>query len=111
MSEKKQKSLNLRLSEEEKKKLEESANTMGLRVSEYVRLVLFEGVSNETQSNTNVLQDEELCFYKNELESKNQQIKELHRLLENQQTLLLNTQKENQLLLELDEKKWWQFWK
>lgn len=108
MSNQKKTSLNLRISETEKKELENLAKSRDLKISEYVRGVLFGGVANETQSDTIDIQP-----LLEQLNAKDEQILTLHRLLENQQTLLLNVQKENQLLLEHEDSKksWWQFWK
>lgn len=109
----KQKNLNLRLSESEREELEKRSFEAGLKLSEYVRRELFsvkQSISNEEQSNTGEkdMNNKVLLL---QLKSKDDQIQNLTRLLENQQTLLLNAQTENQKLLEYKSKSWWQFWK
>lgn len=96
MVEQKQKTLNIRLSVAEKEKLYQLSKNRGLKISEYVRSILFSDVTQgDIQSNDDVIQ-----FLKGELEEKNKQIETLQELLKNQQILSLEANKEKSLLLE-----------
>ena len=98
MVEQKQKTLNIRLSIIEKENLDKRSKDKGLKLSEYVRSILF---SDVTQSNEDVIQ-----ILKSELEEKNKQIETLQELLKNQQILSLEANKEKALLLE-DKRGFW----
>lgn len=96
MVEQKQKTLNIRLSVSEKEELDKCSKDKGLKLSEYVRSMLFTDViQDELQSNEDVIQ-----VLKKELEEKNKQIENLQELLKNQQILSLEASKEKALLLE-----------
>lgn len=96
MAEKKQKTLNIRLSLTEKEQLDKLAKDKGLKVSDYVRSILFSDViQDDVQSNEDVMH-----ILKTELEEKNKQIENLQELLKNQQILSLESNKEKVLLLE-----------
>lgn len=96
MAEKKQKTLNIRLSLTEKEQLDKLAKDEGLKVSDYVRSILFSDViQDDVQSNEDVMH-----ILKTELEEKNKQIENLQELLKNQQILSLESNKEKVLLLE-----------
>lgn len=96
MAEKKQKTLNIRLSLTEKEQLDKLAKDEGLKVSDYVRSILFSDViQDDVQSNEDVMH-----VLKTELEEKNKQIENLQELLKNQQILSLESNKEKVLLLE-----------
>lgn len=103
--------LNVRLSSDEKEKIKENAGVAGKSVSSYVRDILLdfdsEDVSQkETQNNTNVLleKDERIADLKKQLDDYKTQIEQLH-------SIILVTQKDNQLLIEQTKKSWWKFWK
>ncbi|WP_288962188.1 DUF536 domain-containing protein [uncultured Streptococcus sp.] len=105
MSEQKQKNINIRLSEDEKNMLEDRAIKAGMKLSAYVRHILFDNVKqNEEQSDANVLR-----ILEEQLNIKDRQIFEMNKLLGHQQQLLLNEQSKNQLLIE-NKKRWWRFW-
>lgn len=106
MSEQKQKNINIRLSEDERNMLEERAIKAGMKLSAYVRYILFDDNVKqiEEQSDTNVLR-----ILEEQLNIKDRQIFEMNKLLDHQQQLLLNEQSKNQLLIE-HRKKWWKFW-
>lgn len=106
MSEQKQKNINIRLSEDERNMLEERAVEAGMKLSAYVRHILFDDNEKQTeeQSDTNVLR-----ILEEQLNIKDRQIFEMNKLLDHQQQLLLNEQAKNQLLIE-HKKKWWRFW-
>lgn len=96
MAEKKQKTLNIRLSLTEKEQLDKLAKDKELKVSDYVRSILFSDViQDDVQSNEDVMH-----ILKTELEEKNKQIENLQELLKNQQILSLESNKEKVLLLE-----------
>ena len=100
--EQKQKTLNIRLSIIEKENLDKRSKDKGLKLSEYVRSILFSDVTqNEAQSNEDVIQ-----ILKSELEEKNKQIETLQELLKNQQILSLEANKEKALVLE-DKRGFW----
>lgn len=102
MAEQKQKTLNIRLSLTEKEQLDKFAKDKGLKISEYVRSILFSDViQDDVQSNEDVIQ-----ILKSELEEKNKQIETLQELLKNQQILSLEANKEKALLLE-DKRGFW----
>lgn len=102
MAEQKQKTLNIRLSLTEKEQLDKIAKDKGLKISEYVRSILFSDViQDDVQSNEDVIQ-----ILKSELEEKNKQIETLQELLKNQQILSLEANKEKALLLE-DKRGFW----
>lgn len=117
MAEQKQKNLNLRLSESEKSDLENRASEANMRLSEYVRSVLFgvesQGETDEKQQNEDVIQllNERIADLKLEIERTEAKYSDLNALFQNQQMILMA--KENRLLeLEHDSKKsWWKFWK
>ena len=91
MTQGKHKSLNVRITDEEKKELEKRAKASKMKLSEYVRSVLLNEESAEDvqhDSDTSVL-----LVLQTELKEKNDQIANLQELLKNQQI------------------KWWQFWK
>ena len=92
--------LNIRISLDEKNEIKERAEKEGLSVSSYARNLLF------SEDNTVVIQekDERISDLKNQIDDYKKQIEQLH-------TIILATQKDNQLLIELKSKKWWQFWK
>ena len=56
--------------------------------------------------NTNIIQekDERISDLKVQIDDYKKQIEQLH-------TIILATQKDNQLLLEQKQKRWWQIWK
>lgn len=99
--------LNIRISLDEKNEIKDRAEKEGLSVSSYARNLLFsEDNTEDTQDNTVVIQekDERISDLKNQIDDYKKQIEQLH-------TIILATQKDNQLLIELKTKKWWQFWK
>ena len=99
--------LNIRISSEEKEEIKTRAEKEGLSVSSYARNLLFlEYNAKDIQDNTVVIQrkDERISDLKNQIDDYKKQIEQLH-------TIILATQKDNQLLIELKSKKWWQFWK
>lgn len=99
--------LNIRMSLDEKLEIKERAELSGQNVSSYVRDLLFsiDNIEDE-KDNTNIIQekDERISDLKVQIEDYKTQIEQLH-------TIILAAQKDNQLLLELKNKKWWQFWK
>lgn len=99
--------LNIRISLDEKNEIKARAEKEGLSVSSYARNLLFlEDNTEDIQDNTVVIQekDERISDLKNQIDDYKKQIEQLH-------TIILATQKDNQLLIELKSKKWWQFWK
>lgn len=99
--------LNIRMSLDEKLEIKERAELSGQNVSSYVRDLLFSIDNTEDEKdNTNIIQgkDERISDLKVQIEDYKTQIEQLH-------TIILAAQKDNQLLLELKNKKWWQFWK
>lgn len=99
--------LNIRMSIEEKEELKEMSESRGVSLSSYAREMLF--LENNTRDNTdstNVLQekDERIADLKEQIESYKTQVEQLH-------TIILATQKDNQLLIEQKSKRWWHFWK
>lgn len=85
--------------------LEDRAIKAGMKLSAYVRHILFDNVKqNEEQSDANVLR-----ILEEQLNIKDRQIFEMNKLLGHQQQLLLNEQSKNQLLIE-NKKRWWRFW-
>lgn len=99
--------LNIRMSLDEKLEIKELAELSGQNVSSYVRDLLFSIDNTEDEKdNTNIIQekDERISDLKVQIEDYKTQIEQLH-------TIILAAQKDNQLLLELKNKKWWQFWK
>lgn len=92
---------------DEKNEIKDRAEKGGVSVSSYARSLLFlEDNTKDIQDNTVVIQekDERISDLKNQIDDYKKQIEQLH-------TIILATQKDNQLLIELKTKKWWQFWK
>ncbi|HFU4218835.1 TPA: hypothetical protein ACGO8M_002284 [Streptococcus suis] len=113
MSLQKQTNLNIRLSEEEKERLKKSANDNSIKISEYVRSRLFsnedtvkQSYTNNESNNTIVLQ-----LLQEQLRVKDEQIAKLQQSLDQEQQLHQQEKLKNQLLLENNSSKWWQFWK
>ena len=99
--------LNIRISLDEKNEIKDRAEKEGLSVSSYARNLLFsEDNTEDTQDNTVVIQEKDgrISDLKNQIDDYKKQIEQLH-------TIILATQKDNQLLIEIKTKKWWQFWK
>ena len=99
--------LNIRMSADEKREIKERAELSGRTVSSYARDLLFSVDNTEDEkNNTNIIQekDERIFDLKEQIEDYKKQIEQLH-------TIILATQKDNQLLLEQNKKSWWQFWK
>ena len=99
--------LNIRMSAEEKEELKERAAESGDAISSYARKILFqEDNTGDYIDNTNVIQekDERISDLKTQIDDYKKQIEQLH-------TIILATQKDNQLLIEQKTKRWWKFWK
>ena len=99
--------LNIRMSVDEKLEIKERAELLGQTISSYARDLLFSIDNTEDEKdNTNIMQekDERISDLKVQIEDYKKQIEQLH-------TIILATQKDNQLLLEQSKKSWWQFWK
>ena len=99
--------LNIRMSADEKREIKERAELSGRTVSSYARDLLFSIDNTEDEKyNTNIIQekDERIFDLKEQIEDYKKQIEQLH-------TIILATQKDNQLLLEQSKKSWWHFWK
>ena len=99
--------LNIRMSAEEKEELKERATESGDSISSYARKILFqEDNTGDYIDNTNVIQekDERISDLKTQIDDYKKQIEQLH-------TIILATQKDNQLLIEQKTKRWWKFWK
>lgn len=99
--------LNIRMSVDEKLEIKERAELLGQTISSYVRDLLFSIDNTEDEKdNTDIIQekDERISDLKVQIEDYKRQIEQLH-------TIILATQKDNQLLLEQSKKSWWQFWK
>lgn len=96
--------LNIRMSLDEKIKIKEHAELSGKTISSYARDLLLS--VDDKDRNTNVVQekDERIADLKEQIEDYKKQIEQLH-------TIILATQKDNQLLLEQKKKRWWQIWK
>ena len=98
--------LNIRMSVGEKEELKERAAELGDSISSYARKTLFqEDNTSDYVDNTNVLQekDERISDLKTQIDDYKKQIEQLH-------TIILATQKDNQLLIEQKTKRWWKFW-
>jgi len=99
--------LNIRMSAEEKEELKKRAAESGDSISSYARKILFqEDNTGDYVDNTNVIQekDERISDLKTQIDDYKKQIEQLH-------TIILATQKDNQLLIEQKTKRWWKFWK
>ena len=99
--------LNIRMSADEKEELKIRAEENGDSVSSYARKILFQDDNTgDYKNNTNVIQekDERISDLKNQIDDYKKQIDQLH-------TIILATQKDNQLLIEQKTKRWWKFWK
>ena len=99
--------LNIRMSLDEKLELKERAELSGQSVSSYARdLLLSINNTKDDKGNTKIIQekDERISDLKEQIEDKKKQNEQLN-------TIILATQKDNQLLLEQTKKSWWQFWK
>lgn len=99
--------LNVRMSESEKDKIKEKADKMDLFVSAYARKVLLDSEeASTTEDNTSVIQakDDHIADLQSQIDGYKIQIEQLH-------TIILTTQRDNQLLLEAKSRRWWQFWK
>ena len=99
--------LNIRMSVDEKLEIKERAELSGQTISSYARDSLFFVDNTEDEKdNTNIIQekDERISDLKEQIEDYKKQIDQLH-------TIILATQKDNQLLLEQKQKRWWQIWK
>ena len=98
--------LNIRMSVGEKEELKERAAEFGDSISSYARKILFQDDNtSDYVDNTNVLQekDERISDLKTQIDDYKKQIEQLH-------TIILATQKDNQLLIEQKTKRWWKFW-
>ena len=98
---------NIRMSVDEKLEIKERAELLGQTISSYARDLLFSIDNTEDEKdNTDIIQekDERISDLKVQIEDYKRQIEQLH-------TIILATQKDNQLLLEQSKKSWWQFWK
>lgn len=100
----------LRTSQKEKEKITKNAIKQGKSVNEYIKKKVLETNKNNDINNDSV--SDIIASQQKQLEEKDNQISTLHKLLENQQTLLLNEQKESSKLLTTESynKKWWKFW-
>lgn len=102
--------LNIRMSTQEKEELKERASITGKSASSYARDILFSedntNNTNKEKDNTNIIQEknERISDLKIQIEDYKKQIEQLH-------TIILATQKDNQLLIEQKTKRWWKFWK
>jgi len=99
--------LNIRMSTVEKENLKSRAEENGDSISSYARKILFqEDSTSDYADNTNVIQekDERISDLKSQIDDYKKQIDQLH-------TIILATQKDNQLLIEQKTKRWWKFWK
>ena len=99
--------LNIRMSVDEKEELKVRAEGNGDSVSSYARKILFQDDNTgDYKDNTNVIQekDERISDLKSQIDDYKKQIEQLH-------TIILATQKDNQLLIEQKAKRWWKFWK
>lgn len=99
--------LNIRMSIDEKMEIKERAEENGKTISSYARdLIFFRDSTQDVKDNTIVLQEKDgrISDLKEQIEDYKKQIEQLH-------TIILATQKDNQLLLEQKQKRWWQFWK
>ena len=99
--------LNIRMSVDEKLEIKERAELLGQTISSYARDLLFSIDNTEDRKdNTNIIQekDERISDLKVQIDDYKKQIEQLH-------TIILATQKDNQLLLEQKSRRWWQFWR
>lgn len=99
--------LNIRMSENEKEQIKEKADKIDLSVSAYARRVLLESEEESaTEDNTSVIQakDDHIADLQSQVDGYKIQIEQLH-------TIILATQRDNQLLIEAKSRRWWQFWK
>lgn len=99
--------LNIRMSTKEKEELKEIAVQNGESISSYARKMLFQADNTgDYNDNTFVIQEknERISDLKNQIDDYKKQIDQLH-------TIILATQKDNQLLIEQKTKRWWKFWK
>ena len=99
--------LNIRMSADEKLEIKERAELLGQTISSYARDLLFSTDNTEDEKgNTTIIQekDERISDLKNQIDDYKKQIDQLH-------TIILATQKDNQLLIEQKAKRWWKFWK
>lgn len=99
--------LNIRMSTKEKEELKEIAVQNGESISSYARKMLFQpDNTGKHNDNTFVIQekDERISDLKSQIDNYKKQIDQLH-------TIILATQKDNQLLIEQKTKRWWKFWK
>ena len=99
--------LNIRMSVDEKLEIKERAELSGQTISSYARDLLFSIDNTEDRKdNTNIIQekDERISDLKVQIDDYKKQIEQLH-------TIILATQKDNQLLLEQKSRRWWQFWR
>lgn len=99
--------LNIRMTESEKEQIKEKADKIDLSVSAYARRVLLENEeTSTTEDNTSVIQakDDHIEDLQSQIDGYKVQIEQLH-------TIILATQRDNQLLIEAKSRRWWQFWK
>lgn len=99
--------LNIRMSTKEKEELKEIAVQNGESISSYARKMLFQADNTDDYNdNTFIIQekDERISDLKSQIDDYKKQIDQLH-------TIILATQKDNQLLIEQKTKRWWKFWK
>ena len=99
--------LNIRMSVDEKLEIKERAELLGQTIGSYARDLLFSIDNTEDRKdNTNIIQekDERISDLKVQIDDYKKQIEQLH-------TIILATQKDNQLLLEQKSRRWWQFWR
>ena len=99
--------LNIRMSLDEKLEIKRRAELSGQTISSYARdlLISIDNTGDE-KDDTNIIQEknERISDLKEQIEDYKKQIEQLH-------TIILATQKDNQLLLEQKSRRWWQFWR
>lgn len=102
-SKKQTKQILVRVSELEHKTIKEIAESKRISMNQFIVDVIFDSINSGNDSGNNENDSAIIEVFKNELEEKNSQIDKLHELLNQQQILSLNTQKEKEsLLLEID---------
>ncbi|MTB36084.1 hypothetical protein GKS24_01630 [Streptococcus uberis] len=106
MTNNKQVQIIIRATEEEKKQITELAKEKDLSVNQFIKNQIFSNQKLEQDNNinneNNDINNNIITILQEELKIKNQQIDNLHKIIYNKDTKLL----------EYDSKKsWWQFWK
>ncbi|MFM1590838.1 hypothetical protein [Streptococcus mutans] len=100
MTDSKQVQIIIRTTKEEKNEIMEESKEKGVSMNEFIKEKLFGSSKKDINSDINDSDNDIIDILREQVSIKDEQIKELHHLLYNRDTKLLESPKH-----------WWQFWK